>query len=108
MWREPETGVPSGLIIGHHAVVDEPHDAYATLGIALLPASEFKLDNNGCWLPALGTGTGLLALLALELSYVLSSDGNCSMLSVVIRLADLTEGANGAARGGGMPRRWLR
>ena len=69
VWREPQTGIPSGLIIGHHAVVDEACDAHAALGVALLPAGELQLNHHGCWLPALGTGTGLLPLLALQLSH---------------------------------------
>ena len=69
MGREPETGIPTGLVVAHHAVVDEACNAHAALGVALLPAGELQLEHHGGGFPALGTGTGLLALLAFELSH---------------------------------------
>ena len=47
MGREPEVSVPAGLVVGHHAVVDEAGDANAALGVAFLPAGELQLDDAG-------------------------------------------------------------
>ena len=47
--REPEASVPSGLVVGHHAVVDEAADAHAALCVAFLPSGEFQLDDAGGW-----------------------------------------------------------
>ena len=69
MGREPQTGVASGLVIGHHAVVDEAGYSHAALGVALLTAGKLQLDDHGGGTPALGTGTGLPALLALQLTH---------------------------------------
>ena len=69
MGREPETGVSAGLVVGHHTVVDEACYAHAALCVALLPAGELQLERYGGGSPALRTGTGLLALLAFELSH---------------------------------------
>ena len=69
MGREPEANVSAGLVVGDHAVVHEAGDADAALCVAFLPAGEFQLDYPGIRQPALGTGAGLLALLAFELSH---------------------------------------
>ena len=76
---EPEVGVPAGLVVGHHTVVHEAGDADAALCVAFLPAGEFQLDDAGGLQPALGAGTGLLPLLALEFSHValVTGDAGC-------------------------------
>ena len=52
--REPDIRIPTGLVIGHHAVVhhavvDEAGDAHAALRVAFLPAGQFQLDDNSGW-----------------------------------------------------------
>ena len=51
VWRKPQAGVSSGLVVGHEPVVDEAGDADATPGIVFLPAGEFQLDHDGAGRP---------------------------------------------------------
>ena len=47
--REPETCVPSGLVVGDQPVVYEPGYADRAFGVLDLPAGEFQLDDGGGW-----------------------------------------------------------
>ena len=69
---EPKAAVTCGLVVGHHAVVDEGGDAHAALGVALLAAGELQLDDNDGRQPTVGTGAGLLTLLAFEFRHMAS------------------------------------
>ena len=43
--REPEVCIPTGLVVGDHAVVDEASNAGGAFCVTFLPAGELQLDD---------------------------------------------------------------
>ena len=67
--EQPEACIPAGLVVGDEPVVDEPGDADAPAGVLLLTAGQLELDDDPGRQPPLGSGRGLLLLLAPQLSH---------------------------------------